>query len=145
VKVLRACAILYNYVLNKDKVPLYDEGDEDINDGPVHMVYFPMDRIIIDRLHSSVPGQSVVREAIKRFIRLAFERLRILLFIKKRSSFEFTTLVSCPIAIIASPLSLKTMSYMEYQSKSCAMPLSAADGLQSKEDSVRSDPTDVST
>jgi len=34
---------------------------------------------------------------------------------------------------------------MEYESKSCAMPLSAADGLQSKEDSVRSDPTDVST
>jgi len=35
--------------------------------------------------------------------------------------------------------------FMEYESKSCAMPLSAADGLQSKEDSVRSDPTDVST
>ena len=28
------------------------------------------DKIIIDRLHSSVPGQSVVREAIKRFIRV---------------------------------------------------------------------------
>ena len=28
------------------------------------------DKIIIDRLHSSVSGQSVVREAIKRFIRV---------------------------------------------------------------------------
>jgi len=28
------------------------------------------DKIIIDRLHSSVPGQSVVHEAIKRFIQV---------------------------------------------------------------------------
>ena len=77
-KVLRACAILHNYVLNKDKIQLDDEGDEDIKDGPVQMGYYPMrldpnveeDKIIIDRLHSSVPGQSVVREAIKRFIRV---------------------------------------------------------------------------
>ena len=66
-KVLRACAILHNYILNKDKILLDDEGDEDINGGPVHMGYYPMqldpnveeDIIIIDRLHSSVPGQSV--------------------------------------------------------------------------------------
>jgi len=72
VKVLRACAILHNYVLNKDKTLLDDERDEDIKDGPVHMGYHPMrldlnveeDKIIIDRLHSSVPGQSVVREAL---------------------------------------------------------------------------------
>ena len=57
---------------------LDDEGDEDIKDGPVQMGYYPMrldpnvedDKIIIHRLHSSVPGQSVVREAIKRFIRV---------------------------------------------------------------------------
>ena len=69
---------MHNYVLNKDKILLDDEGDEDIKDGLVHMGYYPMrlgpnveeDNIIIDRLHSSVPGQSVVREAIKRFIRV---------------------------------------------------------------------------
>ena len=57
---------------------LDDEGDEDIKDGPVQMGYYPMrldpnveeDKIMIDRLHSSVPGQSVVRKAIKRFIRV---------------------------------------------------------------------------
>jgi len=78
VKVLRACAILHNYVLNKDKIQLDDEGDEYINDVPVQMGYYPMrldpnveeDKIIIDRLHSSVPGQSVVRGAIKRFIQV---------------------------------------------------------------------------
>jgi len=78
VKVLRACAILHNYVLNKDKIQLDDEGDEDIKDGPVQMGYYPMrldpnveeDKIIIDCLHSSVPGQSVVREAIKKFIQV---------------------------------------------------------------------------
>ena len=76
-KVLRSCAILHNYFLNKDKIPLDDEGDEDIKDGPVHVGYDPMrlnpnveeDKIIVDRLHSSVPGQSVVRDAIKSFIR----------------------------------------------------------------------------
>jgi len=78
VKVLRACAILHNYVLNKDKILLDDEGDKDVKDGPVQMGYYPMrldpnveeDKIIMDRLHSSVPGQSVVREAIKRLIRM---------------------------------------------------------------------------
>jgi len=72
VKVLRACAILHNYVLNKDKILLDDKGDENIKDGPIHMGYYPIrldpnveeDKIIIDRLHSSVPGQSVVREAL---------------------------------------------------------------------------------
>jgi len=61
------------------------------------------------------------------------------------SSFEFVIFLSSPIAIILFPFSLKTMSFKEYESKSCAMPLSSVDGLQSKEDSVRSDPTDVST
>ena len=69
---------MHNYVLNKDKIQLDYEGDEDIKDGPVQMGYYPMrldpnvegDKIIIHRLHSSVPGQSVVREAIKRFIRV---------------------------------------------------------------------------
>ena len=42
VKVLRACAILHNYVLNKDKILLDDERDEDIKDGAVHMGYYPM-------------------------------------------------------------------------------------------------------
>jgi len=73
VKVLRACAILHHYVLQLD-----DEGDEDIKDGPVQMGYYPMrldpnaeeDKIIIGRLHSSVPGQSVVREVIKKFIQV---------------------------------------------------------------------------
>jgi len=59
---------LHNYVPNKDKILLNDEGDEDIKD----VGYYPMrldpnveeDKIIIDRLHSSVPGQSVVREAL---------------------------------------------------------------------------------
>jgi len=48
------------------KILLDDEG-EDIKDGPVHMGYYPMqldpndeeDKIIIDRLYSSVPGKSV--------------------------------------------------------------------------------------
>ena len=72
-KVLRACAILHNYVLNKDQIQLDDEGDEDTKEGPVQMGYYPMrldpnvegDKIIIHRLHFSVPGQSVVREATK--------------------------------------------------------------------------------
>ena len=41
-KVLRACAILHNYALNKDKIRLDSEGDEDIKDGPVQMGYYPM-------------------------------------------------------------------------------------------------------
>ena len=61
-KVLKACAILHNCVLNNDKILLDDEGDEDIKDGPVHMGYYPMrldpnveeDKIIIDRLHPIV-------------------------------------------------------------------------------------------
>jgi len=63
VEVLRECAILHNYVLNKDKILLDDEGDEDIKDGPVYMGYYPMQldpnvevhKIIIDRLHSTPP------------------------------------------------------------------------------------------
>jgi len=65
-----------------------------------------------------------------RFIRLVFKRLRILLFIMKRSSFKIVTFSPCPIAIIMFLLSLKTISFMEYESKSCVMPLSAVDGLK---------------
>ena len=49
---------------------------------------------------------------------LAFERLQILLFITNLSTFEFVIFLSSPIAIIAFSLSLKTMSFKEYESKS---------------------------
>ena len=69
-KLLRVCAILHNYVLNKDKIPLDDEGDGEINDGLIHKVFYPMrldpnveeDKKITDGLYSSVGGsQSLSR------------------------------------------------------------------------------------
>jgi len=70
---------LLNFVLDFDnQTDFDDDGDDAWKDGPVKMGYYPMrldpnvpeDKEILDRFKSKVPGHSIVREAIKKFIEL---------------------------------------------------------------------------